>query len=281
MRTTGRYKIGTLVLESFALDGGAMFGSIPKAIWNKLIPSDEKNRIPMVTRVLFIEGPNNKILVDCGNGDKWSDKQRDIFEILPQIKKPVRELFGEIDTLILTHLHFDHAAGSVYQDATGVLRLSFPNATHILQSSNWERANAPGVRERASYLTDTVKELSAAKLELVEDGHQPFPGISLHRVDGHTRGLQWILIEDELETVAYPSDLIPTAHHINLPFVMGYDLCAETTMHEKEQFLLKASQNNWLVIFEHDYQTIGGRVRKEQDSKFIFVPEELGDLGLN
>ena len=281
MRTIGQYKIGTLVLESFGLDGGAMFGAVPKAIWAKQIPPDDKNRIPLVTRVLLIHGPTSKILVDCGNGEKWSEKQREIFAFSSKTKEPVRSIFKQIDTLILTHLHFDHAAGSVYLEGDGNLKLSFPNAKHILQAANWNIANSPGVRERASYLPDTVSELSKANLELVENGHTPFPRISLHRVDGHTQGLQWVLIEDELETVAYPSDLIPTAHHVSIPFVMGYDLCAETTMREKNEFLTRASENNWLIIFEHDWQTVCGRVKREKDSKFVFVPEKLADLELN
>lgn len=254
-----------------------MFGSVPKAIWERKISSDEKNRIPMVTRVLYIEDSNHKILVDCGNGNKWDEKQRDIFSIVPKSVLPVGKVFNEIDSLILTHLHFDHAAGSVYLE-NGITKLSFPNAKHILQRSNWERALNPGVREKASYLPDAIHELSNAKMVLLDGESKPFPKISLHRVDGHTQGLQWVLIEDELETIAYPSDLIPTSHHISIPFVMGYDLCAETTMREKNDFLTQAAKNNWLIIFEHDWETVGGRVRKEGESKFTFLPEELGDL---
>jgi glyoxylase-like metal-dependent hydrolase (beta-lactamase superfamily II) len=281
MRSIGKYKIGIITLESFALDGGAMFGSVPKVIWEKHVAPDENNRIPLLTRVLVIEGPDGRTLVDCGNGEKWNEKSKEIFKISPLSTLPVRDRIKDIRQLVLTHLHFDHAGGSVYLDNTGNPQLSFPNAKHILQSANWSRANSPGVREKASYLQDTVKKLEDSDLLLVEDGHKLNDCISLHRADGHTQGLQWVLIEDEKETVAYPSDLVPTSHHISIPFVMGYDLCAETTMNEKEKFLSLASQNNWLIIFEHDRDVAGGRVRQGDDHKFIFTKEELSDLEIS
>jgi len=277
MRQIGRYKIGIVELETFGLDGGAMFGSIPKVLWEKQIQSDAKNRIPLVTRVLYLQSADHKILVDCGNGQKWNSKQNAIFNFAPNYSQGVQELFPNLDKLILTHLHFDHAAGSVYLDHD-IPMLSFPNTEHYLQKANWERANSPGVREKASYLRDTIDKLTDADLRLVEDNFSPAPGITLHRSEGHTQGLQWILLRDERDIVAYPSDLIPTAHHISIPFVMGYDLWPEKTMVEKELFLNQACEENWLIIFEHDSETIGGRVARSSDSRFVFTAEDLSDL---
>ncbi len=280
MRDTGRYKIGVTSLESFALDGGAMFGSVPKTLWEKKIPADAENRIPLTTRVLLIEGPEGKLLVDCGCGTDWSEKLRAIFKIAPLHNRGVKELFPDVNVVVLTHLHFDHGAGVTYRAADGTHLLSFPGARHIVQKSNWERANHPGVRERASYLEGTVTGLQSATLELVEDGFSLWPGISLHRSDGHTKGLQWVLLRDQKEIIAYPSDLIPTAYHVSTPFVMGYDLWPEKTMEEKELFLESASRENWLIIFEHDAETIGGRVKRGSDSRYLFVREDLSDLEL-
>jgi glyoxylase-like metal-dependent hydrolase (beta-lactamase superfamily II) len=274
MLSLGRYTISTLVLDHFALDGGAMFGSVPKTLWSKVITPDERNRIPLCTRVLIIDGPDGRILVDCGNGDKWSDKERDIFDILPLSTTALRELIPNISHVVLTHLHFDHAAGATYKDAKGDLKLSFPGAVHYLQRENLERAMKPGIRERGSYLADTVEPIKKSNLKLLEDNQEIFPGISVHRSDGHTAGLQWILLRDQDGIVAYPSDLIPTANHVPIAWLMGYDLRAETTIEEKTKFLEQAESENWLIIFEHDRDTACGRVKRGEGGKYIFTRED-------
>jgi len=278
MRRIGRYEVATLVTEQFALDGGAMFGAVPRVLWERLIKPDAAHRIPLCSRILILRGPEGMAIVDCGNGDKWSEKQRAIFDIQPCTPAPIRTLIPALSTVILTHLHFDHAGGVSFNNEHGEVALSFPSATHFLQTANWEHANSPGPRERSSYLADIVGPLANAQLTLVEDGAEMLPGVTGHRSDGHTRGLQWILIRDTHETIAYPSDLIPTAHHISIPYVMGYDLWPERTMEEKSAFLRRASAENWLVIFEHDRETVGGRVRAEGGEKFTFTPEDLSDL---
>jgi len=276
MRSIGQYKISTLVLEHFALDGGAMFGSVPKTLWSRAITPDDKNRIPLCTRVMVIDGPAGRILIDCGNGDKWGDKEINIYDIAALSVDPVREQIKDVSALILTHLHFDHAGGVTYRDPE--LKLSYPNATHYLQRDNFERATHPGIRERGSYLPENVQPLQGAKLVLLDGEREIFPGIFLKRSEGHTAGLQWVLIRDSLETVAYPTDLIPTAHHVPIPWLMGYDLRAETTIQEKSDFLRQASDENWLIIFEHDRDTTCGRVTADGQGKYSFVREQADDL---
>lgn len=246
-----------------------MFGSVPKTLWGKAIGADEKNRIPLCARVLVIESSAGTILADCGNGEKWSDKERDIFAIHSLTGKPIRELVPDVSHLILTHLHFDHAAGLSYRDSAGELRLSYPNAVHYLNRENLERAKAPGARERGSYLQDTVTPLLQANLKLTADGEEILPGITVYQSNGHTRGLQWLLIEDGGDKIAFPSDLIPTSHHVSIPWVMGYDLHAEKTMEEKEKFLARAVEENWLVIFQHDREVESGRISRDERGRFI------------
>lgn len=258
-----------------------MFGSIPKTLWGKAIEPDSRNRIPLTTRILIVDGPEGRAIIDCGNGEKWAEKQRDIFSIKPIHSKPVHELVGTVNAVILTHLHFDHAGGVTFLNDEGQLKLSFPGATHFVQRRNWEQANHPGTREKASYLEDTVLPLANAKLTLLEDGSEILPGVTGHISNGHTTGLQWILIRDREETIAYPSDLIPTAHHVPIPWVMGYDLWAERTMEEKGKFLSQASNEEWLIIFEHDQQTVGGRIKRSGDSKYTFEREDLSGLAFD
>jgi len=259
------------VSDRFRLDGGAMFGSVPKTLWSRSIPADEKNRIQLCCRLLVLRGNGIFALVDCGMGSKWDDKGKEIFAIEPLIS--LDDKFPKLTHLVLTHLHFDHCAGLSRKSSTGELELVFPHATHIVSEENLRRAEKPGLRERASYLSENIQPLLKSTLRQTVDGEELFTDITAHQVHGHTRGLQWLLIRDKDETIAYPSDLIPTIHHVSLPYVMGYDMCAETAMNEKEKFLEQAVKENWLVVFEHDAETPAARIRKE-NGRFSGVADE-------
>lgn len=263
------FEISQLVLEDFCLDGGAMFGSVPKNLWNKKITADEQNRIQMCTRILFLKNESNKILIDLGCGEKENDKFRKIYNIVKRSSQSLQQLFPDITDIILTHLHFDHAGGITYKENNNI-KLNFPNANIYLQKKNYERALNPSIREKASYLKDNIDPLRNAKLHLCQDKEEIIPGIKVFQVNGHTDGMQWILIGDELsEAVAYVSDLIPTAHHVPLPYIMGYDLCASTTLKEKADFLEKAWKYNWTVVFEHDFNTAAGKIAKDENSNYF------------
>lgn len=247
-------RVTPVVLGWFKLDGGAMFGSVPKALWNRWIAADDKNRILMAARSLLIEVDDRRILVDTGFGDGWDEKQQLIFDF-----SLVKLELGDVTDVVLTHLHFDHAGGAVLPDGS----LAWPGAKHWVSSENYENARSPNVRERASYLPRIVDPLASANLVLTEDNDSIAPGVSVHRSDGHTRGLQWVLAGG----VAFPSDLMPTSHHLQPAYAMGYDICAETVLREREVFARQAAENSWEVVFQHDPQVQSARLTLDEQGR--------------
>ena len=269
------YDISTLVLERFRLDGGAMFGSVPKTLWQRRIQADELNRIQLATRVLLLKGHGRSIAIDLGCGTKFKEKERQIYAIEPISTAPLSEQLqaarpdlGPLTDIILTHLHFDHAGGVAVATPDGPPSLTFPHARIHVQRANYEVAQMPGLRERASYLPENIAPLAAANLRLLSDGEEILPNIRGHIVNGHTRGMQWIQIGTGANSIVYVADLIPTAHHIPVPYVMGYDLCAETSMNEKQSFLARASDENWRLVFEHDAETPAATVKRDDRSNY-------------
>jgi len=260
----GRYTVSVHNHGFFRLDGGAMFGSVPKALWAREAPPDAENRILLATRSLVIEDGEHNILVDLGCGDKWSEKTRAIFRIgeippqYPNTPTPQNPLPGVTD-VILTHLHFDHAGGVSRLGPSG-LEPCYPYARHYVSKQNLDTAKHANLRERASYLAENVDILEQVDLVLTEDGQELFPGLTVHLSHGHTRGLQWIKLTDGATTVAYPADLIPTSKHLPVPYVMGYDMCAERSMEEKARFLDEAVAGGWIVVFEHDPDLAAARL---------------------
>ena len=247
----GNFDISLHTFDLFRLDGGSMFGSVPKNLWSKLMPPDEENRISLCTNSLIISLEDRRFLVDVGNGSKWSEKLRKIYAIT---NLPNSELVSseKITDIILTHLHFDHAGGISYYDSQNQLLLTYPNATVYVQKSNFENAQNPSLKERASYLRENVEILKSAKLKLIEGDQEIYPGISVHAMHGHTKGQQFIKIIQSNEIILFATDLIPTSHHLPLAYHLGYDVCAETVMQEKEQFLKYALDTNATIVFQHD-----------------------------
>ncbi len=255
----GPYKLKTLVTGKFGLDGGAMFGVVPKTIWEKTNPADELNRIDMSLRILYIEGQNQKILVDTGIGTKWAEKYIAMYRIdhsqftLQKALTSIPVKSEEITDVILTHLHFDHTGGSTYKDANGSIKLTFPNAKHYVQKSQWEHALKPTLKDRASFLApDFLPIEEAGKLVILDGEKEIYPGIKILVTPGHTPGHQAVKVSSEGKTVLYCGDLIPTSSHIPLPFVMGYDLEPVRTMNEKQKLFEHAVKEGWVLVFEHD-----------------------------
>ncbi len=266
------YEVYSLVTDRFRLDGGAMFGSIPKTLWSKMIPGDEANRIQLCCRCLVLRSADRLILVDTGMGRKWTEKQRSIFAVenILNLEAP-ESVFGKepVTDVVLTHLHFDHGGGLTKMNSAGELELCFPAANHFLQVDNWERANAPGPREKAAYLSENVAPLKTGKLTLTTDSEEILPGVRVFCYRGHTAGMQGLLIGDGPGAIWYPADLIPTAHHIGLPYIMGYDLCAEKTLSEKSQFLGRAADEGWWTVFEHDVDTPMVKIERHDQKGFL------------
>ncbi len=275
------FEIFQLVLEDFRLDGGAMFGSVPKNLWSKRIPADQENRIQMCTRILVLKNQTQTILIDAGCGKKEDEKFRKIFQLEPRDQRELSQIIPNVTDIILTHLHFDHCGGITYLDSNRTLQLSYPKAKIYLQKRNWERALNPSVRERASYLPNNIQPLKNAQLQLTTNAEEIIPGIKVFEVSGHTDGMQWVLIGNEIgPAIAYVTDLIPTAHHLALPYIMGYDLCAATTLKEKEVFLEKAIKHHWTLVFEHDFHTTAAKVAKDEKGNFFLAEKiELNTFG--
>jgi glyoxylase-like metal-dependent hydrolase (beta-lactamase superfamily II) len=264
----GRYSVKPVVFGSFRLDGGCMFGSVPKNLWSKSIQADSENCIPLVCRSLLLEDGERKILIDTGTGDTWSDKLRMIYGISLMPKESLGFQASEITDLILTHLHFDHAGGSSHQREDGTMALTYPTARVHLQAANWERAQNPSPKDKASYLPTTVEPLRQAGLQLCDGTVEILPELVVHRVDGHTPGQQWIEIGSGTERIFFPTDLIPTSHHIPLAFHMGYDVCADTLLREKLTFLERAAQPGVTVCFQHDATVAFAKVRQNERGGF-------------
>jgi len=254
----GAWTAHTLETGFLWLDGGAMFGSVPKALWSRTNPPDEKNRIRLAMRCLLLEGEGRRILVDDGVGDKFAPRFGEIYRVELEPFTLERSLSSlglgpeDVTGVVLTHLHFDHAGGSTRRLGDR-LAPRLPRARYYVQRRNWENAEAPNPRERASYLPENFEPLrEAGVVTLWEGPQQPWPGIELFTADGHTRGQQLVRVSGGGETLYFVADLIPTASHVRIPFVMGYDVAAIETMAEKRALLERACRENAWICLEHD-----------------------------
>lgn len=249
----------------FRLDGGAMFGSVPKTMWDKVAPPDAENRILLALRTLLIRTGERNILVDTGIGHKWNEKLAAIFCIdhsQHDIHKGLQKhglAVEDITDVILTHFHFDHAGGATYYDNHGNLKLTFPNAHWYVHRANVELSKKPNPKDKASYLPENILPvLESGKVTILEGGDgvtQPvdiLPGIEGIVSYGHTTGMMMPRVKSKGESLVYLADLIPTHVHIPNAWVMGYDLYALTTMEEKQQLLSQAQRDNTILYFEHD-----------------------------
>jgi glyoxylase-like metal-dependent hydrolase (beta-lactamase superfamily II) len=256
----GDWNIRSCLAGKFGLDGGAMFGVVPKTMWSKLLPADDKNRIPMVMRTMLIEGPERKILVDTGMGGGYEAKYNQIYNVDQTVNLAASlESAGlaaeDITDVILTHLHFDHAAGVAAPDGAG-WRLLFPQAAHHVQKRQYEHALSPNPRDRASYFPERIEIMEREGVLTMYNGPwSPAPGIDLFTVDGHTPGQQLVKVSDGKRVLCYCGDLFPTTAHLPVPFVMSYDLDPVLAMQEKERILDQAYREKWLLFFEHDPDT--------------------------
>ena len=254
----GSYQLYSIETSEFALDGGAMFGIIPKPLWEKEVPADEQNRITMVTRSLLLVSDDHKIIIDTGNGTKWQEKFRDIYRIeldnLNLEKSLAKYNFspGDITDVYCTHLHFDHVGGNT-KIVAGKLEPGFPNATYWVQNETWELANSPSEKDAGSFMSADWSVLLENNMIHFVDGKESFlPEIENHLTYGHTTGLMHPIIGDSTNKLIYMADLIPMAAHIPLPWVMAYDIHPALTVQEKGEILPTIVDEDWIIFFEHD-----------------------------
>ncbi|MEO1022681.1 MAG: MBL fold metallo-hydrolase [Bacteroidota bacterium] len=272
--TLGSFELYAIETGDFKLDGGAMFGVVPKTLWSKHIPVDELNRITMTMRCLLIKSnqTNKLYLIDNGLGTKFNQKMTDIYEIDTSVREMFRSFEehgftpADVTDVIFTHLHFDHCGGSTFVNDQGDLELTFPNAQYHVHSAQWETAFAPNAREKASFFKENLEPIKQSnRVQLIEDNHEFEEGLSGLTVNGHTKGQFLPKIEGDGTTLVFAADLIPTHVHVPLPWVMGYDMYPTETLLEKERFLREASTNNWYLFLEHDAFEELITVKKEEN----------------
>lgn len=273
----GDYRVLVVPDTAFRLDGGAMFGVVPRTLWERKAKPDERNRIALNANCLFIETPDERILIDTGMGDKWSAVEAERFGIERQqsLIDSLRILAGvEPDAITLvvnTHLHFDHAGGNTTRASDGSLCAAFPNARYFVSRREFEHAQAPSERDRASYLPDNWTPLiDSGQLELKDDDYQVVPGLTMETVPGHSHSMQCLRLEGGGRTLYGFADLLPTVAHLPLAWVMGYDLYPAETVESKKRLLHDAAREDWICHFYHDAERPLGQVR-EENGRFSLV----------
>lgn len=252
----GNYEIYSIKSGMFRLDGGAMFGIVPKVLWNKLNPSDELNRINLSTRSLLLISDKRKILVDTGLGNKFDEKFKSIYAVenisIEDALKQKGFVSDEITDVLITHLHFDHTGGSTKFE-NGQIVPTFRNAKYYIQKSHFDWALNPSDKDKASFIKDDflpIKEFN--QIEFTDGNFKLDNEIEIILSSGHTPSQQHLKITDGKNTIFYCGDLIPTSAHIPYPYVMSYDLYPLITIEEKKKILPQAFEENWILFFEHD-----------------------------
>jgi glyoxylase-like metal-dependent hydrolase (beta-lactamase superfamily II) len=279
-------KLSLLDTGTFKLDGGAMFGIVPKRLWNKANPADENNLCTWALRCLLIETGERKILVDCSIGDKQDAKWRTFFEPTGAVS-PVPALAGlgispeEITDVFLTHLHFDHCGGGVSFAKNGALTPTFPNATYWSNEVQWRSAMEPNEKERASFLKENFVPLRengrVQFIDVQRDMVEWMPGLHVQFTHGHTDAMMVLHVDTPQGRYVYCADAMPSSFHLNLPWVMAYDIRPLVTLEEKAALLSNAVDGGWRLIFEHDPATACATLLRSETGRVI-VGERLEKL---
>jgi len=258
----------------FKLDGGAMFGVVPKTIWQKTNPADANNRIDMAMRCLLVQDGNRLVLIDVGIGHKYNEKFAGLYDIdhrqtLESSLRAAGFAPEDVTDLVLTHMHFDHCGGAIARNAAGELVPTFPNADIWVQRSHLDWALNPNAREVASFLADNIQPLAQSpRLRLLDGPATLFPGFDLLVVNGHTEGQQLPLITHKGRQLLYAADLFPTYGHLPVPYVMGYDTRPLLTLDERATLLRRIVDEQITLFYEHDPYNECGTVHETAPGKF-------------
>jgi len=271
----GEFELTPLLDRHFRLDGGAMFGVVPKTLWEKRLPADALNRISMAMRPLLVRRDGGPlVIIDAGAGEKMEPKLQDIYgfdrsEFLDASMAAVGVSAADVDIVLASHLHFDHAGGFTAKTPSGIAP-RFPKARYIIRQGEWDDATHPHERNRASYFDENYVPLKdAGVVDFIDEDGEVLPGIRVRRTGGHTRHHHIIYLESGGRTAVFTADLIPTTAHIDVPWIMGYDLYPMETLEFKRAFVKEAIERAYLIFFEHDPHVPAGYIR--QDGKRLFV----------
>jgi glyoxylase-like metal-dependent hydrolase (beta-lactamase superfamily II) len=290
-RSLGDFRVHALEAGTQRLDGGAMFGIVPKPLWERRIPADERNRIPLAMRSLLVETRDELVLIETGLGNKEDARFEEIYGVenaaspgsgLPDRLHEALRAAGfaaaDVSVVVNTHLHFDHAGGNTVRDADGALRIAFPNARYLVQRGEWEYAHGTNERTRASYLPANFDPVAdAGAQEFLDGAGEVVPGISVLPTPGHCPYHQSVLVSSGGDVACFLGDLVPTMAHLPLPWIMGYDVEPLRTLESKRSLLDRAVDGSWLLVSTHDPQVAWGRVRRE--GKHAVVDAEHAEGG--
>lgn len=258
----------------FKLDGGAMFGVVPRTLWEKKTPADDRNRIQLAMRPLLVEASWGRMIIDCGAGNKMTPKEVDIYGLdrsraLDHSLDEVGLSADDIEIALATHLHFDHFGGATAR-RNGELEPRFRNARYLIRAAEWEDATHPHERNRASYLQDDFVPLKpAGVIDFYEGDQEIRPGVRVVRTGGHTGQHQIVYVESNGATAVFVADLIPTTAHLQDPWIMGYDLFPMETLAFKKRFIREAIDREYLIVFEHDPHVAAGYIRERDGRRYV------------
>lgn len=270
----GDYRVEIVPDCEFRLDGGAMFGVVPRNLWSRFCPPDEQNRIRMSMNCVFIDTGNERVLIESGIGDKWSEKHLAMYGIdrKQSLADSVQALTGtapeDVTIVVNTHLHFDHCGGNTVQTESGEARAQFPNARYFISQAEYEHAESPSDRDKASYFPENWRPLKASgQLELKPESYEVVPGLTMETHSGHNRSMQCWRLQQNGETLFGFADLVPMRAHVPFAWVMGYDLYPVETVESKKKLLPQAARENWTCLFYHDPNQPLARI-VEDDGRF-------------
>ena len=266
----GRFELEVISDGTFRLDGGAMFGTIPKPLWEKIAPADDRNRILLGLNILLVRTPSENILIETGLGSYYDEKFAYLYDVdqrttdLHHGLKALGLQRADIAKVILTHLHFDHCGGNCFVDVTGKLVPTFVNAEYLVDRNEFAYAQEPDVRSRPSYLAWTWEPVAAnGQLSLTEPAAELAEGVEVFPTSGHTTNHKSVLVRSEGKTACFLGDLVPTPSHLKTNYVMGYDLYPRDTMRNKEKVLKRAVEEDWVLVFPHGPKVTTGRLNQD------------------
>lgn len=273
--TFGDFELISVCDAYFHLDGGAMFGVVAKPLWERRAPADARNRITLGMRPLVVRAHGRTMLIDAGIGEKMDPKNTDIYGI--RRDRPLEATLAgvgvdtrDVDVVLASHLHFDHAGGFTHHDAGGQLRPTFPRAEYVIRRGEWDDATHPHERNRASYLPENYVPLQqAGVVRFMEADGDVMPGVRALRTGGHTKHHTIIRIESGGRTAVFVADLIPTTAHVDVPWIMAYDLYPMETLDYKRAFVREAIDREYLIFFEHDPQIAAGVIRERHGRPYV------------